>query len=155
MPLPSAGSPAPDFSLVSDSGSVVRLADLRGRPVVLYFYPKDDTPGCTVEACAFRDDYAAYDQAGAVIIGVSPDSVDSHKKFKAKFNLPFPLLADEGHRVAEAYGAWGEKKSAIGTRMGILRTTFLIGSDGVLLKVFEKVKPDGHSQEILGALPSN
>jgi len=155
MPLPSAGSPAPDFSLVSDSGSVVRLADLRGRPVVLFFYPKDDTPGCTVEACAFRDDYAAYDQAGAVIIGVSPDSVDSHKKFKAKFNLPFPLLADEGHRVAEAYGAWGEKKGAAGTRMGILRTTFLIGSDGMLLKVFEKVKPDGHSQEILGALPSN
>ena len=154
MPLPPAGSPAPDFSLVSDSGSVVRLADLRGRPVVLYFYPKDDTPGCTVEACAFRDDYAAYDQAGAVILGVSPDSVDSHKKFKAKFNLPFPLLADEGHRVAEAYGAWGEKKSAIGTRMGILRTTFLIGSDGVLLKVFEKVKPDGHSQEIMAALPS-
>ena len=155
MPLPSAGSAAPDFSLVSDSGSVVRLADLRGRPVVLFFYPKDDTPGCTVEACAFRDDYAAYDQAGAVIIGVSPDSVDSHKKFKAKFNLPFPLLADEGHRVAEAYGAWGEKKGVGGTRMGILRTTFLIGSDGVVLKVFEKVKPDGHSQEILAALPSN
>ena len=155
MPLPPAGSPAPDFSMLSDDGSVVRLDELRGRPVVLYFYPKDDTPGCTVEACAFRDDYAAYDQAGAVIIGVSPDSVDSHKKFKAKFNLPFPLLADEGHRVAEAYGAWGEKKSAIGTRMGILRTTFLIGSDGVLLKVFEKVKPDGHSQEILAALPSN
>ena len=155
MPLPPTGSPAPDFSLMSDSGSVVRLADLRGRPVVLFFYPKDDTPGCTVEACSFRDDYAAYDRAGAVLLGVSPDSVDSHRKFKAKFNLPFPLLADEGHRVAEAYGAWGEKKGAGGTRMGILRTTFLIGSDGVLLKVFEKVKPDGHSQEILAALPSN
>ena len=154
MPTPPAGLPAPDFSLVSDSGSVVRLADLRGRPVVLYFYPKDDTPGCTTEACAFRDDYPAYDQAGAVILGVSPDSVESHKKFKAKFNLPFPLLADEGHQVAEAYGAWGEKKRPTGTRIGILRTTFLIGSDGVLLKVFENVRPDGHSREILAALPS-
>jgi peroxiredoxin Q/BCP len=153
MPIPSAGKPAPDFSLVSDSGSMIRLADLRGRPVVLYFYPKDDTPGCTVEACAFRDDYGTYEKAGAVILGVSPDSVDSHKKFKAKFKLPFPLLADEGHRVAEAYGAWGEKKRASGMTMGILRTTFLIGPDGVLLKVFENVKPDGHSQEILGALP--
>jgi peroxiredoxin Q/BCP len=153
MPIPPTGSPAPDFSLVSDSGSLVRLADLRGRPVVLYFYPKDDTPGCTVEACAFRDDYGVYEKAGAVILGVSPDSVDSHKKFKAKFNLPFPLLADEGHRVAEAYGAWGEKKRGSGTTMGILRTTFLIGRDGVLLKVFEKVRPDGHSQEILAALP--
>jgi peroxiredoxin Q/BCP len=153
VPIPSAGSPAPDFSLTSDSGAVVRLADLRGHPVVLYFYPKDDTPGCTVEACAFRDDYSAYGKAGVVILGVSPDSVDSHKKFKTKFHLPFPLLADEGHRVAEAYGAWGEKKRAGETTMGILRTTFLIGRDGVLLKVFEKVKPDGHSLEILAALP--
>jgi peroxiredoxin Q/BCP len=151
--IPPTGAPAPDFSLVSDSGTVVRLAELRGRPVVLYFYPKDDTPGCTVEACAFRDDYGAYQKAGAVILGVSPDSVESHRKFKAKFNLPFPLLADEGHRVAEAYGAWGEKKRPTGTTMGILRTTFLIGTDGVLVKVFENVKPDGHSQEILGALP--
>jgi peroxiredoxin Q/BCP len=140
--------------MLSDDGSVVRLAELRGRPVVLYFYPKDDTPGCTVEACAFRDDYDAYKQAGAVILGVSPDSVASHKKFKAKFNLPFPLLADEGHRVAEAYGAWGEKKGPSGTKMGIRRTTFLIGSDGVLLKVFENVRPDGHSREILSALPA-
>jgi peroxiredoxin Q/BCP len=153
MPIPPAGSPAPDFSMVSDSGSVVRLADLRGRPVVLYFYPKDDTPGCTVEACAFREDSPAYRKSGVVILGVSPDSVESHRKFKAKFNLPFPLLADEGHRVAEAYGAWGEKKRAGQTYMGILRTTFLIGSDGILLKVFENVKPDGHSQEILSALP--
>lgn len=153
MPIPPAGSPAPDFSLRSDGEDTVRLADLRGHPVVLYFYPKDDTPGCTVEGCAFRDDYQAYEKAGVVVLGVSPDSVESHRKFKAKFNLPFPLLADEGHRVAEAYGAWGEKKRAGQTYMGILRTTFLIGSDGVLLKIFENVKPDGHSQEILGALP--
>jgi peroxiredoxin Q/BCP len=155
MPIPPAGSPAPDFALVSDSGATIRLADLRGHPVVLYFYPKDDTPGCTVEACAFRDDYGAYEKAGALILGVSPDSIESHKKFKAKFNLPFPLLADEGHRVAEAYGAWGEKKRQTETKMGILRTTFLIGADGKLLKVFENVRPDGHSREILGAIPAN
>ena len=152
MPIPPVGSPAPDFSLVSDGGSVVSLAGLRGHPVVLYFYPKDDTPGCTFEACAFRDDYADYQQAGAVVLGVSPDSVESHKKFKAKFNLPFPLLADEGHRVADAYGAWGEKHRSGKTTMGILRTTFLIGPDGALLRVFENVKPHGHSREILGAL---
>jgi len=153
MPMPSAGSPAPDFALVSDGGTMVRLHDLRGRAVVLYFYPKDDTPGCTVEACAFRDDYGVYEKAGVVILGVSPDGVESHRKFKAKFNLPFSLLADEGHRVAEAYGAWGEKKRGGQTTMGILRTTFLIGRDGVLLKVFENVRPEGHSQEILAALP--
>ena len=154
MPVPTAGSPAPPFELLSDDGQAVRLADLRGHPVVLYFYPRDDTPGCTVEACAFRDDYKAYRDAGAMILGVSPDSVASHQKFKAKFRLPFPLLADTGHKVADAYGVWGEKKKAGRTTMGILRTTFVIGSDGVLLKVFEKVKPDGHSQEILDALPS-
>jgi len=154
MPLPTAGTPAPDFELPSDSGATVRLADHRGHPVVLYFYPKDDTPGCTVEACAFRDDYSQYQQAGATILGVSPDSAKSHTKFKGKFNLPFPLLADEGHRVAEAYGVWGEKKNYGRTYMGIRRTTFLIGSDGKILRVFENVRSNGHSREILAALKS-
>jgi peroxiredoxin Q/BCP len=153
MSFPAVGAPAPDFSLTSDEGATVTLKGMRGRPVVLYFYPKDDTPGCTVEACAFRDDYGEYERAGAVILGVSPDSVSSHQRFKAKFGLPFPLLADEGHRVADAYGAWGEKKRPSGTTMGILRTTFLIGGDGKLLRVFENVKPEGHSREILSALP--
>ena len=152
MPLPTAGSPAPPFELVSDKGRAMRLADLKGRAVVLFFYPKDDTPGCTVEACAFRDDYQAYDQAGAVIIGVSPDSVTSHVKFKEKFHLPFPLLADVGHKVADAYGVWGEKHSYGKTTMGVRRTTFLIGKDGRILRVFENVKPNGHSKEILEAL---
>jgi len=154
MPVPTAGSPAPEFELESDSGAIVRLADHRGHPVVLYFYPKDDTPGCTVEACAFRDDYSQYQQAGATILGVSPDSAKSHTKFKGKFNLPFPLLADEGHRVAEAYGVWGEKKNYGRTYMGIRRTTFLIGSDGKILRVFENVRSNGHSREILAALKS-
>lgn len=152
MPTPAVGSPAPDFSLVDDQDQTVGLADLRGRPVVLYFYPRDDTPGCTVEACAFRDDFDVYERAGAAIVGVSPDTPASHRKFKRKFELPFPLLADEDHRVAELYGAWGEKKRAGRTTMGILRTTFLIGPDGTLLRVFENVRPEGHSQEILAAL---
>ena len=155
MTLPSAGSPAPPFELVSDEGQTVRLSDLRGRPVVLYFYPRDDTPGCTVEACAFRDDYQAYQAAGALILGVSPDSVASHRKFKAKFRLPFPLLADAGHKMADAYGVWGEKKRAGRTTMGIRRTTFLIGPDGKILRVFENVRPDGHSRQILEALKTS
>lgn len=152
MPHPAVGSTAPDFTLPDDQGKPVSLSGLRGRPVVLYFYPRDDTPGCTVEACAFRDDYAQYDEAGAVILGVSPDDPASHRKFKSKFDLPFPLLADVDHSVAEAYGAWGEKVRAGRTSMGILRTTFLIGADGRVLRVFEKVRPEGHSQEILSAL---
>lgn len=154
MTLPAVGAPAPPFELPADTGEIIRLADLRGRPLVLYFYPKDDTPGCTVEACAFRDDYRRYHEAGVVVLGVSPDSVESHRAFKAKFGLPFPLLADEDHRVAEAYGAWGEKHRAGRTYMGILRTTFLIGPDGRVLRVFENVKPEGHSAEILAALPT-
>ncbi len=152
MPIPSAGTLAPDFELIGDDDKSIRLASFRGKPVVLYFYPKDDTPGCTTEACAFRDDLGDYEAANAVILGVSPDGPESHRRFKAKYHLPFTLLADEDHRVAESYGAWGEKQRAGKTTMGILRTTFLIGADGVILRVFQNVRPEGHSAEILGAL---
>jgi len=153
MPI-SANLPAPDFSLQDENGKVHHLADYRGKTVVLYFYPKDDTPGCTTEACSFRDDYSAYEQAGAVILGVSPDNAQSHTKFKNKYKLPFTLLADVGHKVCEAYGAWGRKKSMGREYDGVLRTTFVIGSDGVIKKVFENVKPDGHSSEVLSAVKS-
>jgi peroxiredoxin Q/BCP len=147
-----AGDKAPAFSLSSDSGESIALNDLKGKPVVLYFYPKDDTSGCTVEACEFRDSWREVKKSGAVVLGVSPDSADSHQKFKAKYSLPFPLLADEGHKVAEAYGAWGEKSMYGRTYQGILRTTFLIGRDGRIARVFEKVKPKGHAAEVLAAL---
>jgi peroxiredoxin Q/BCP len=149
---PKEGNAAPDFELASETGEKVKLSDLRGRPVVLYFYPKDDTPGCTKEACGFRDDYAQYARAGVVILGVSPDSPKSHTAFKEKFHLPFPLLADEDKKVLKKYGVWGKKKFMGREYMGVLRTTFLIGPDGKLLRIFEKVKPEGHSQEILAAL---
>jgi thioredoxin-dependent peroxiredoxin len=151
MPI-SANQPAPDFSLADETGKLRSLSEFRGQPVVLYFYPKDDTPGCTTEACNFRDDYHVYTENGVVILGVSPDSAKSHAKFKNKFSLPFPLLADEGHKVCEAYGAWGLKKMYGREYEGILRTTFLIGGDGTILKVFENVKPNGHSAEVLAAL---
>lgn len=151
MPIP-ANQPAPDFSLPDENGQVRSLAEFRGKPVVLYFYPKDDTPGCTTEACNFRDDYHVYAENGVVILGVSPDSAKSHTKFKSKFNLPFTLLADEDHKVCDAYGAWGTKKMYGREYDGVLRTTFLIGPDGKILKVFENVKPDGHSAEVLAAL---
>lgn len=151
MPI-SANQPAPDFSLTDENGNVRSLAEFRGKPVVLYFYPKDDTPGCTVEACNFRDDYSTYEQAGVTILGISPDTAKSHTKFKNKFNLPFTLLADEDHKVADAYGVWGPKKFMGREYEGILRTTFLIGPQGNILKVFENVKPDGHSGEVLAAL---
>jgi len=120
------GKPAPDFTLRSDSGDTVHLADLRGKPVVVYFYPKDDTPGCTTQACAIRDSWGQFEKAGATVLGISPDSAESHEKFKAKFSLPFPLLADEDHAVAEAYGAWGEKKNYGKTYMGLIRSGFVI-----------------------------
>lgn len=151
MPL-SSNTPAPDFSLQDENGTVRTLKEFRGKPVVLYFYPKDDTPGCTTEACNFRDDYHVYTENGIVILGISPDDAKSHAKFKAKYHLPFTLLADEGHQIAEAYGAWGLKKMYGKEYEGILRTTFLIGPDGNILKVFENVKPDGHSAEVLAAL---
>ncbi len=151
MPI-SANQPAPEFTLPDQTGRLRSLSEFRGHPVVLYFYPKDDTPGCTTQACNFRNDYPAYEQAGVVILGISPDSAQSHTKFAKKFNLPFTLLADEDHKVAEAYGAWGLKKLLGREYMGIFRTTFLIGPDGKILKVFENVKPEGHSAEVLAAL---
>jgi len=151
MPI-SENIPAPDFELLDETGTPRRLSDYRGRPVVLYFYPKDDTPGCTKEACSFRDDYSVYEEAGVVILGVSPDSPKSHAKFKEKYNLPFTLLADEEHRVCELYGAWGRKKFMGREYDGVLRTTFLISADGTILRVFPDVKPEGHSKEVLAAL---
>lgn len=148
----SVNQPAPGFTLADETGTQRSLSDYAGKAVVLYFYPKDDTPGCTTEACAFRDDYHVYDEAGVVILGVSPDSPQSHTKFKEKYHLPFPLLADEDHQVAEAYGAWGLKKMMGREYEGILRSTVLIGADGKVRKVFENVKPDGHSAEVLAAL---
>jgi peroxiredoxin Q/BCP len=148
MPIES-GIPAPDFELPDDTGTMRRLSDFRGKPVVLYFYPKDDTPGCTTEACNFRDDYSAYEKAGVQILGVSPDTVKSHVKFKQKFGLPFPLLADEGYKVCELYGVWGLKKSIGREYMGVLRTTFLIDAEGQIAHVFEKVRPAEHSAELL------
>ena len=151
MPI-QTGSPAPEFSLADDTGNIRKLSDFRGQTLVLYFYPKDDTPGCTTEACNFRDDYSAYEKAGVTILGVSPDSPKSHAKFKQKFQLPFALLADEYHAICEAYGVWGEKKFMGKEYMGVLRTTFVIGPDGRIKKVFESVKPADHSAEVLAAI---
>jgi thioredoxin-dependent peroxiredoxin len=148
----SAGIPAPDFELQDDTGITRKLSDYRGRNVVLYFYPKDDTPGCTKEACNFRDDYSDYEKVGVAILGVSPDDVKSHAKFKKKFQLQFPLLADEGHKVCELYGTWGPKKFMGKEYEGVLRTTFLIDKDGNIIKVFENVRPAEHSTELLSML---
>ena len=143
---------APKFTLEADDGSKVRLADLRGRTVVLYFYPKDDTPGCTKEACEFRDHTRAIDKSGAVVLGVSPDSVASHKRFREKYGLDFRLLADPAHKVAEAYGVW-QRKSMYGRKYwGIVRTTFVINERGRIARIFEKVKPAGHAAEVLSVL---
>jgi peroxiredoxin Q/BCP len=146
------GSMAPDFTLPSDGGGEVSLSDYRGRKVVVYFYPKDHTSGCTTEACGFRDDHAQYLAAGAAVLGISPDSVKSHDGFKLKYELPFALLSDPEHRVAEVYGAWGEKKMYGRTYMGILRSTFVVDEEGRILKVFAKVTPKDHSQEVLEVL---
>ena len=151
MPI-SAGIPAPEFQLLDDTNTLRTLSDFRGKNVILYFYPADDTPGCTKEACNFRDDYSAYEKAGVVILGVSPDDVDSHVKFKNKFQLPFPLLADEGHKVCDLYGVWGPKVLMGKEYEGVLRTTFLIDGNGTIVKVFEKVRPAEHSAEVLSAL---
>jgi thioredoxin-dependent peroxiredoxin len=147
-----AGDLAPDFSLPSDQGGDVSLTGLRGRKVVLYFYPKDDTSGCTTQACEFRDRWSDVQRTGAVVLGVSPDDVKSHGKFRDKYQLPFPLLADTDHAVAEAYGVWGEKSMYGRKYMGILRTTFVIDERGRIAKIFEKVTPKGHAAEVLAAL---
>ncbi len=146
------GARAPAFSLPSDSGSPVSLKDFKGKTVVLYFYPKDDTSGCTTEACGFRDSWRAVQAAGAVVLGVSPDGPASHQKFRKKYELPFPLLADEDHAVAEAYGAWGEKSMYGRKYFGVLRTTYVIDPAGKIARVFEKVKPRGHAAEVLAAI---
>jgi peroxiredoxin Q/BCP len=148
-----AGDKAPDFTLKSDSGKKISLSQFLGKKeVVLYFYPKDNTPGCTKEACSFRDSLSAFSNKNTEVLGVSPDSVKSHQNFIQKQNLNFTLLSDPDHEVAEAYGAWGEKSLYGKKYMGILRTTFIIGKDGKIKRVFEKVKPEGHAEEILNTL---
>jgi len=151
MPI-SSQLEAPDFELEDEMGNPQRLSAFRGQPVLLYFYPKDDTPGCTTEACNFRDDYSDYEKAGVVILGVSPDTPKSHAKFKTKYQLPFTLLADVDHQVCELYGVWALKKMYGKEYYGVERTTFLIDKEGKILKVFEKVKPADHSKEVLEAL---
>jgi len=143
---------APDFELPDETGVLHKLSDYRGKDVVLYFYPKDGTSGCTTEACNFRDDYSAYEKAGVTILGVSPDSPESHAKFKAEHHLPFNLLADTEHKVCELYGVWGKKQMYGKEYFGVNRTTYLIGKDGMIRKVFENVKPAEHSAEILAVL---
>jgi len=151
MPI-SAQIPAPDFTLSDETGTPRKLSSFRGQPVVLYFYPRDDTPGCTTEACKFRDDYSDFTKAGVTILGVSPDSPKSHAKFKEKYSLPFSLLADEEHKVCELYGVWGRKTMMGKEYDGVFRTTFIIAADGMIKKVFEEVKPADHSVEVMAAL---
>jgi thioredoxin-dependent peroxiredoxin len=146
------GQKAPAFSLKATDGSTVKLSALKGKPVVLYFYPKDDTPGCTKEACAFRDRSDEIAALGAVVLGVSPDDVESHQKFTTKFELNFPLLADTDHAVAEKFGAWREKNMYGKKSMGVQRSTFLINAEGTIAKVWKKVSVDGHDQQVLDAL---
>ena len=145
------GTTAPAFKTTDANGETVSLKELKGQKVVLYFYPKDDTPGCTKEACSFRDAWGKFKKQGITVLGVSPDSEASHKKFETKYKLPFTLLADKEHAIADAYGVWGEKKFMGRTYMGVLRTTFLIDEKGKIKKVFEKVKPEDHASEVLEA----
>jgi len=151
MPI-DAGKLAPDFSLLDETKTERTLSEFRGSPVVLYFYPRDDTPGCTKEACNFRDDYSAYQKNGIKIVGVSPDTSEKHTKFKEKYDLPFTLLADEEHKVAELFGVWVKKKSFGREYFGIARTTFLIDAEGKIINVFKNVKPAVHSKQVLEAL---
>ncbi len=150
----SPGDPAPDFELPADDGSSVRLADLLGARVVLYFYPKDDTPGCTIQACSLRDAQADFDKVGATVLGVSPDSVESHAKFRDKYALGFRLLADQDHSMADAYGTWGEKTRYGKKSMGIIRSAFVIGEDGKIVLAKYNVKPDATAPGALAALAS-
>jgi peroxiredoxin Q/BCP len=148
------GTEAPEFELRSDAGELVRLSDLRGRPVVLYFYPRDDTPGCTRQACGIRDDYGAFRERGAVVLGVSRDDEASHRRFREKHSLPFTLLSDPDHAVAERYGVWRERTQYGRTSWGIHRSTFVIGADGRVLAAMYGVKPDTHAAKVLAALPA-
>ena len=148
------GQEAPDFELTTDSGEQVRLSGLRGKPVVLYFYPRDDTPGCTTQACGIRDAYGEFEERGAVVLGVSPDDEQSHVKFKEKYGLPFTLLADPEHEVSEAYGVWKEKNFGGKKYWGVERSTFVIDEDGKIAKAMLRVKPDTHAEKVLAALPS-
>jgi peroxiredoxin Q/BCP len=152
MTIPAEGSLAPDFSAVIDDGSILRLSSLRGAPVVLFFYPKDDTSGCTVEACGFQDALPQFDGLEARIVGVSPDDVKKHLKFKAKFGLAYQLVADTDQAVCKLYGVWGEKSMSGRKYMGVNRTTFVIDADGRIARVFAKVKPDGHAAEVARAV---
>jgi len=155
MTYPAVGAAAPDFTLDTDAGTPLKLSSLRGRPVVLFFYPKDDTPGCTVESCEFRDAMPRFQALKAEVLGISPDDVKSHVKFRKKFDLPYSLLADVGHKVAEEYGVWQEKSMYGRKYMGNARTTFVIDKNGRIAHVFEKVKPEGHAAEVaevVGAL---
>ena len=146
------GSPAPDFELQTDTGDTVRLSSLLGKTVVLYFYPKDHTSGCTTQACGLRDAWSEFERAGAVVLGVSPDDVDSHQSFRADYELPFTLLADPDHKVAEAYSVWSEKSRYGRTYMGIVRSTFVIAPDGTIQKVMRNVKPATHADDVLAVL---
>ena len=148
------GKPAPDFEATTDSGERVKLSDYRGKPVVLYFYPKDDTPGCTTQACSIRDSYSEFKKAGAVVLGVSPDDETSHVKFKEKYELPFTLLADTDRQVVEAYDVWKERTNYGKTYMGIERSTFVVDRDGNLARELRKVKPAEHAQQVLDVLDS-
>ena len=152
MAMPDVGDKAPAFSLEDQSGKTVKLSDFKGRKVVVYFYPKDDTPGCTREACAFRDEHSALQKAGAVVLGISPDSGPSHAKFAGKYKLSFPLLADTDHSVSEKFGAWGEKTLYGRKFMGIIRSTFLVDEAGKVARVWPKVKVDGHVDQVLEAV---
>ncbi|MGI6741611.1 MAG: thioredoxin-dependent thiol peroxidase [Brevefilum sp.] len=152
MMILEAGNQAPDFELQDSQGDLRKLSDYAGQTIVVYFYPKDDTPGCTKEACSFRDSYHDFKTAGVEVIGISPDSVKSHSKFSEKHDLPFILLSDPEHKVCEAYGVWGLKKFMGREYYGVLRTTFVIGPDGKIKKVFKNVKPADHSHEVLEAV---
>lgn len=147
-----SGDQAPDFEAVLDSGEKVSLSQYKGRNVVLYFYPKDNTPGCTREACDFRDNIASLEEKNTVVLGVSPDSVKSHQKFKDKFDLPFPLISDEAKDVAQAYGVWREKKMYGKTRMGIVRSTFIIDGEGKIAKAYDSVKVNGHVYDVIASI---
>jgi peroxiredoxin Q/BCP len=149
------GTPAPQFELASDAGERVSLASLRGRPIVLYFYPKDDTPGCTTQACGLRDAWSDFERSGATVLGVSPDDETSHVRFKEKFQLPFTLLSDPDHAVAEAYGVWVEKTMYGKTFMGVERSTFVIDAEGNVARVLRRVKPDAHAEQVLEALQAS